>query len=210
MRKSLFGILLASTFVLPVSAVYAAGEGSTKSTYSQSQKSPADAKKAIKKGLDAGLSVEQAMEELMSEGVSAVQALTALCAAEPARAGEAVKFAMSKGVSRSVATSTAIKAAPAFASEIVAAASVGATPSEVKAIAKAAKNAGASEASITAGLNQSGFTVANAGADNGEGSGAFNGSGEGSNGVGNTTGNIGGSTGGGGGSTCDPTIATCS
>ena len=101
MRKSLLGILLAAT-LLPMSVVHAAGEASA--SYSSSAKATdAEKKKAVKdaiaKGVAAGLTVQQAMAELLSVGADAAQVISAAIAAAPAgQAGVIAAFAISQGV----------------------------------------------------------------------------------------------------------------
>ena len=89
MRKSLLGILLAAT-LLPMSVVHAAGEA--KASYNTSAKATdAEKKKAVKdaiaKGVAAGLTVQQAMAELLSVGADAAQVISAAIAAAPAGQG---------------------------------------------------------------------------------------------------------------------------
>ena len=83
MRKSLLGILLAAT-LLPMSVVHAAGEA--KASYNSAAKVTAAQKKAaieaaIAEGVAAGLTVKQAMAELLSVGADASQVIAAAISA---------------------------------------------------------------------------------------------------------------------------------
>lgn len=133
MRKSLLGLVLAAT-LLPVTAVYAASPeavGKAKASYNKSTK---NAQEAIAAGVAAGLTVQEAMAELLEvDSANAANIVAAAVAAAPTQAGAITNFAISKGVPPTIAVSAAITAAPSQATAINQAA-LAATPSSSQGI----------------------------------------------------------------------------
>ena len=120
MRKSLLGLVLVAA-MLPVTVVHAAppagAVGKAAAAYQSNNK---NAKAAIAVGVAAGLTVEEAMAELLDEdGANAGAIVRAAVAAAPNRAGAITAFAISKGVSKTVAVQAALAAASTQAENIV-------------------------------------------------------------------------------------------
>lgn len=183
MRKSLLGLVLVAA-MLPVTVVHAAppagAVGKAAAAYNKNTK---NAKAAIAAGVAAGLTVQEAMAELLDvDSASASDIVSAAVATAPNQAGTITAFAIQKGVPPTVATQAAISAAPTQATAIAQAA-VNAAPSQANAINQAA-NAALGQ---TANNNQQ------------SGSGIFSNTGSVSSGVSVGNSNTGGSSTGGGG-----------
>jgi len=112
MRKSLLGLVLVAA-LLPMTAVQAAPAGAVGKAASAYNTATKNAKEAIAAGVAAGLTVEEAMAELLdADSANAAAIVNAAVAAAPARAGAITAFAISKGVPPAVAAQAAIAAAP--------------------------------------------------------------------------------------------------
>lgn len=118
MRKSLLGLVLVAA-LLPMTAVQAAPAGAVGKAASAYNTATKNAKEAIAAGVAAGLTVEEAMAELLdADSANAAAIVNAAVAAAPARAGAITAFAISKGVPPAVAAQAAIAAAPGQANSI--------------------------------------------------------------------------------------------
>jgi hypothetical protein len=118
MRKSLLGLVLVAA-LLPMTAVQAAPAGAVGKAAAAYSAETKNAKEAIAAGVAAGLTVEEAMAELLdADPANASAIVNAAVAAAPARAGAITAFAVSKGVPPAVAAQAAIAAAPQQANSI--------------------------------------------------------------------------------------------
>jgi hypothetical protein len=119
MRKSLLGLVLAAT-LLPFATAHAAPAGATGKAKSSYNKATKNAKEAIAAGIAAGLTIEEAMTELLEvDGANAADIISAAVSAAPTQAGAITSFAINKGVSKTVAVQAAVAAAPTQAQNIV-------------------------------------------------------------------------------------------
>jgi len=96
MRKSILGLVLVAA-LLPMTAVHAAKPGATGKAAAAYNKATKNAKEAIAAGVDAGLTVQEAMAELIdADPANAVAFITAAVEAAPAQAAAIAGFAVSK------------------------------------------------------------------------------------------------------------------
>lgn len=118
MRKSLLGLVLVAA-LLPMTAVQAAPDGAVGKAAAAYNTATKNAKEAIAAGVAAGLTVEEAMSELLAaDPTNAAAIVNAAVAAAPARAGAITAFAVRKGVPPTIAAQAAIAAAPQQANSI--------------------------------------------------------------------------------------------
>jgi len=155
MRKSLLGLVLTAA-MLPVTTVYAApnnngavnsqASGQTNSTAkagtgkaaAEFKRSNKNAKAAIAAGVAAGLTVQEAMAELLADSpADAAAIVNAAVAAAPTQAAAITAFAISKGVPATVAVQAAIAGAPTQSAAIRAGA-IQAAPTQIAEINNAA------------------------------------------------------------------------
>lgn len=120
MRKSLLGLVLVAA-MLPVTAIHAAppagAVGKAAAAYNKTTK---NVQEAIAAGVKAGLTVQEAMAELLDADPANASAIVgAAVAAAPDQAGTITAFAISKGVSKTVAVQAAVANAPTQAQNIV-------------------------------------------------------------------------------------------
>jgi hypothetical protein len=144
MRKLMLGAVLLAA-MLPVTTVYAAGEGTAKKSYTANKASKAakkNAEDAIAEGVAKGLTVQQAMAEIMeadSSNTGIAAAVAAAIKADSTNAGEITKFALSKAPTKSSAITKAALAAVS-------------TPTERREVAAAAAEQGVSVSVINTQL----------------------------------------------------------
>ncbi|TQC97757.1 hypothetical protein FK216_08360 [Moraxellaceae bacterium AER2_44_116] len=130
-------VLLAA--MLPVTTVYAAGEGTAKKSYTANKASKAakkNAEDAIAEAVKAGATVEEALAEIMeADPNNAPVAVAAAIKADPANANSITSFAIAKVPLQATAiTSAALRAVT--------------TPEARQAVAQAAKDSGVPVATI--------------------------------------------------------------
>lgn len=140
MRKLMLGAVLLAA-MLPVTTVYAAGEGTAKKNYTANKASKAtkkNAEDAIAEGVANGLTVQEAMAEIMeADPNNAPAAVAAAIKADPTNAGPITSFAITKAPLQATAiTNAALRAAT--------------TPEARTAVATAAKDEGVPAATVNA------------------------------------------------------------
>ena len=126
MRKSLLGLVLVAA-MLPMTTVQAAPAGAVGKAVAAYNTETKNAKDAIAAAVAAGLTVEEAMAELLDAAPGdAASIVNAAVAAAPGRAATIVAFAVSKGVPPTVAAPAAAAAAPTQSANVFAAAGLSA------------------------------------------------------------------------------------
>jgi|JI102314A2RNA_FD_contig_101_877126_length_612_multi_7_in_0_out_0_1 nucleotide-binding universal stress UspA family protein len=138
MRKLMLGAVLLAA-MLPVTTVYAAGEGTAKKSYTANKGSKAakkNAEDAIAEAVKAGATVEEALAEIMeADPNNAPVAVAAAVKADPTNAKSITSFAIAKAPLQATAiTSAALRAVT--------------TPEARQAVAQAAKDSGVPVATI--------------------------------------------------------------
>ena len=136
MRKLMLGAVLLAA-MLPVTTVYAAGEGTAKKSYTANKGSKAakkNAEDAIAEAVKAGATVEEALAEIMEADPNNAPVAAAV-KADPTNAKSITSFAIAKAPLQATAiTSAALRAVT--------------TPEARQAVAQAAKDSGVPVATI--------------------------------------------------------------